>query len=124
MIGGNIFKNWNKPCYIASKLNTQADAYGNEINVYAEPQPYSMNIQPANGDMATTVYGDKIFKVYKAVVPYDYKDLIKEGDIAYLDGATPENEVEGTYGSNGNYVVDSVRPQNLATTIYFMKLDK
>lgn len=124
MIGGNIFRNWNKPCYIASKLNTQIDAYGNEINVYNAAVEYSMNIQPASGNMETTLYGDRINRVYKAVVPYDYKDLIKEGDIAYLDGATPEGEVEGTYGSNGNYVVDSVRPQNLATTIYFMKIDK
>lgn len=122
MIVGNIFKNWNKTCYIASKLNTQIDAYGNEINCYDEPIMYSMNVQPAKGYTDATLYGDRITKVYKAVVPFEMKNLIKEGDIAYLDGATPENE-EG-FGKNGNFIVDSVRPQNLATTIYFVKLDK
>lgn len=122
MIIGNIFKNWNKACYIASKLNTQIDEYGNETNYYDEPIMYSMNIQPASGNTDATLYGDRITKVYKAVVPFEMKNLIKEGDIAYLDGATPENE-EG-FGQNGNFIVDSVRPQNLATTIYFVKLDK
>ena len=33
-------------------------------------------------------------------------------------------EEKGTYGSNGNYVVDSIRPQNIAMAIYFKKIDK
>lgn len=124
MIIGNIFRNWNKPCYIASKLNTQEDGYGNEINVYDKPVMYSMNVQPASGNLDVTLYGDKINMIYKAVVPYDMKDLIKEGDIAYLDGATPEDEEPEAYGRDGNFIVDSVRPQNLATTIYFRKINK
>lgn len=125
MISGNIFKNWNKTCYIASKNdNPDVDDYGNEINIYQKPVKYSFNIQPASGDFELTLYGEKINKVYKAIVPYIYKDKIKEGDIAYLDGVTPEGEEEGTYGKNGNYTVDSIRPQNLATAIYFKKIEK
>lgn len=125
MIKGNIFKNWNKVCYIASKNdNPKIDDYGNEINVYQKPIKYNFNIQPASGDFELTLYGEKINKVYKAIVPFDYKNKIKEGDIAYLDGATPEGEEEGSYGKNGNYTVDSIRPQNLATAIYFKKIEK
>ena len=45
---------------------------------------------------------------------------IKENDLAYLDGATPENEE--IYGDNANYRVDSVRYQNKKVAIYFEKL--
>lgn len=125
MITGNIFKNWNKTCYIASKNeNPDVDDYGNEINTYNEPIKYNFNIQPASGDLEIATYGEKVNKVYKAIVPYRYKDKIKEGDIAYLDGASPEDEEAGNYGRNGNYTVDSVRPQNLATAIYFKKIEK
>lgn len=125
MITGNIFKNWNKICYIAHKKpNPDVDDYGHEINAYEEPKLYSMNIMPAKGYLDTLTYGEKITKMYKAIVPYEYKDEISEGDIAYLDGIKPEGEVEGTYGVSGNYVVDSVRPQNLSTAIYFKRREK
>lgn len=125
MIRGNIFKNWKKTCYIASKHeNPRIDDYGNEINIYDKPVKYNFNIQPASGDFEITLYGEKINKIYKAVVPISYTNKIKEGDIAYLDGINPSNEIEGTYGSKGNYVVDSIRPQNLALAIYFRKIDK
>lgn len=122
MIRGNVFKNWNKTCYIANKTGTTEDEYGNELPVYGTPTKYRFNIQPASGDFDITLYGAKVSKVYRAVVPYSYKDKIKEGDIAYLDGESPANEVVN--GENGNYIVDSVRPQNLATTIYFQKIEK
>lgn len=123
MIRGNIFKNWNKTCYISSKQDDpDIDEYGNEINVYNKPIKYSFNIQPAGGDFDIALYGERVSKVYRAIVPFSYKDKIKEGDIAYLDGVTPDSQAP--YGDNANYVVDSVRPQNLATAIYFTKIDK
>lgn len=45
---------------------------------------------------------------------------IKENDLAYLDGATPENEKNN--GDNANYRVDSIRKQNRKIAIYFEKL--
>lgn len=125
MIRGNIFKNWNKTCYIARKKDDpEIDDYGNEINNYYKPVMYRFNIQPAGGDFDLTLYGETVNKVYRAIVPIKYKDEIKEGDIAYLDGVDPLQEEKGTYGSNGNYVVDSIRPQNIAMAIYFKKIDK
>lgn len=119
MIRGNIFKNWNKTCYIASKKSIDTDDYGNEINKYNKPIKYTFNIQPAGGDFDIALYGEKISKIYRAIVPYSYKDKIKEGDIAYLDGSLPEEQEP--YGDNANYIVDSIRPQNLAMAIYFKK---
>jgi len=48
------------------------------------------------------------------------KFVIKEGDLAYLDGITPEGEQ--VHGDNANYKVDSVRIQNKKIAIYFEKL--
>jgi hypothetical protein len=128
MIKGNIFKNWNKTCYISNLISTTVDEYGNEINEYSTPIKYKMNIQPTktNSNLSSSyelhMYGATIDKAYKALVSYDFKDKVKEGDIAYLDGATPEGETVN--GENANYIVQSVRPQNLATAIYFSKLEK
>ena len=125
MITGNIFKKWNKICYIASKHeNPDIDDYGNEINKYDKPIKYCFNIQPAGGESDMDLYGERVGKIYRAIVQISYKNKIKEGDIAYIDGATPQGETPNTYGSNGNYVVDSIRPQNLVMAIYFEKINK
>jgi hypothetical protein len=60
-------------------------------------------------------------KVRELMMKYTSIDMpIKENDLAYLDGATPENEE--IYGDNANYRVDSVRYQNKKVAIYFEKL--
>jgi len=124
MIRGNIFENWNKPCYIARVKEINTDEEGNQIKICYKPEKYSFNIQNASGYLDVTEYGEEVSKVKKAIISMEYNNKIKEGDIAYLDGATPENETEDTYGINGNYIVDSVRPQNLAIAVYFKKLNK
>lgn len=124
-ISANIFTRWNKTCYIAHKNPIpDIDEDGNEINTYLKPVKYSINVQQANGYLDVQEFGEKVNEVFKAVVPYNLKTKIKEGDIAYLDGQTPQDEVEGIYGSTGNFIVDSVRPQNLAAVIYFKRLNK
>lgn len=60
-------------------------------------------------------------RVRELMMKYTSIDMpIKENDLAYLDGTTPENE--GIYGDNANYRVDSVRYQNKKVAIYFEKL--
>ena len=49
-----------------------------------------------------------------------YLNDIKEKDLAYLDGASPEGEE--VYGDNANYRVSSVRKQNKKIAIYFERL--
>lgn len=126
--GSSIFRNWNKSCYIATKKDEQVeyDDEGNEIKTYNKPQKYYFNIQPLNSYLDViefAEYGEKVNKTYKAVIPYkDYIGKFKEGDIAYLEGATPDGETEATYGMTGNYIISSVRPQNVVIAIYFERI--
>ena len=123
----NIFKHWNKQCYIALKKLDEVtyDDYGNEINSYYKPKEYYFNIQPVNGYFDIIEYGEKVDKMYKAVIPFQkYNGVFHEGDIAYLEGVKPIGETAKTYGIGGNYVISSVRPQNLVIAIYFEKIQK
>ena len=53
---------------------------------------------------------------------YKYQGRIKEFDLAYLYGATPEDE---TYnGENANYKVVTCVPQNTKILVYFEKIVK
>ena len=128
--GSNVFSNWNKTCYIATKKEGEVvyDDLGNEIKMYNKPKKYSFNIQPLNNytDLMTySEYGEKVDKMYKATIPYkEYVGKFNEGDIAYLEGKVPKNETEGTYGIGGNYIIASVRPQNTIIAIYFERLQK
>ena len=123
MIINNIFSNWNKGCYISNLDRTEEDDYGNEINFYQKPIHYNFNIQPANGTTDIALYGEKISKMYKTVISLkEYKNRFKEGDVAYLEGLKPSDEIEGTYGKNANYKIKSVRPQNTVILIYFEKI--
>lgn len=59
--------------------------------------------------------------VKELTLRYSDKSIsIKENDLAYLDGAKPDNEQ--TYGDKANYRIDSVRTQNKKIAIYFEKL--
>ena len=123
----NIFRNWNKKCYIALKKQEQVkyDDYGNEIKSYHQPKEYYFNIQPVKGYFDILEYGEKVDKMYKAIIPYEkYNGVFHEGDIAYLEGKNPENETSNTYGIGGNYIISSVRPQNTVIAIYFERIQK
>ena len=123
----NIFRNWNKRCYIALKKQEQVkyDDYGNEINSYYKPKEFYFNIQPVKGYFDILEYGEKVDKMYKAIIPFEkYNGVFHEGDIAYLEGKKPENETSNTYGIGGNYFISSVRPQNTVIAIYFEKIQK
>lgn len=123
----NIFKNWNKKCYIALKKPAQVkyDDYGNEINSYYKPKEYYFNIQPVNGYYDIVEYGEKVDKMYRAIISYEkYNGVFHEGDIAYLEDAKPKDETPETYGIGGNFVITSVRPQNTVIAIYFERIQK
>lgn len=123
MIINNVFSNWKKGCYIASLERTEADDNGNEINYYKKPKFYEFNIQPANGTTDIALYGEKVSKMYKVIIPFfKYEGIFKEGDKAYLENVIPKNEGENTYGIGANYKIVSVRPQNTAIAMYFEKI--
>lgn len=112
--------NWKKPCYIAKKMTTTYDIEGNEIVVYDEPQLYYFNYQPVKSYADLVEFGEKSSIIQKAVIPIEYKDMFKEYDVAYLDGATPDGEIH--YGDNANYKLLPPRNGNSAIIIYFEKL--
>lgn len=115
-------KEWAKDVYIASKVGTQPDIEGNEINVYEKPnsEAYKFNYQPVNTDADIAEFGEKASIMKKAVIPISYQGQFKEFDVAYLDGATPDGEEN--YGDNANYRLLPPRDGNSVIIIYFEKL--
>lgn len=111
----------NSICYIASKLESTYDDYGNEITQYAEPQKYFFDIQPLTGSSDMQAYGEKIDNMKVAYLPkIKYQNMFKEFDVAYLDGNEPLDE--SFNGDNANYRIYSVTPQNANIRVVFVKI--
>lgn len=114
-------KKWNKKIWIASKIGTEEDDYGHEIPIYDKPKMYMMNVQPISSYSDMQEFGEKAEQIQKAVIEYDkYFGKFKEFDVAYLDGANPENELIN--GENANYRLYPPRNQNKVIQIYFTRL--
>ena len=112
-----------KTIYIAKKSGYITDTTGNEIPTYSEPVAYRANVQPLSGYMDIQSYGEKIDKMYKAVLnSNEFVDVFNEGDKAYLGGITPDGETVN--GENANYLVVSVRTQFRIIQVYFEKIQK
>lgn len=122
----NTFKNVKSICYIGSKLESTFDDDGNEIKNFDTPRPYSFNIQPVNslnssaGEIES--FGENVNKMKVAVITDrdKYFGKFKEFDCAYLDGASPRNEIRK--GQNANYRIYSVQTQNVTIRIFFIKI--
>lgn len=109
---------WNKEVYISSKKVIVTEK-GQEIATYDKPNRYLFNIQPASGETDIIEYGERISKIFKAIVNIRYKNKFNEGDIAYLDGVVPNDK-----NTNYNYKIVSVRNQNRRIAIYFERIQK
>lgn len=92
----NIFKNWDKVCYIASKLAPTEDIYGNQINQYEEPIKYKFNYQPVvdRKEAEAQGFGDNVNGLVRAMLDIKYLNKIKEFDLVYLYDAVPYNLTE------------------------------
>jgi hypothetical protein len=144
----NIFKNWNKVCYIRGRIDAAklypeessfpsktkspndrddiyVDEYGNETMNYGEPVKYYINYQPVTNDAEEAFlksYGITSSGTVRALVDYKYLDGFHHYDLAYLYGATPsEEEYAGQYA---NYRVITSVPQNMKVLVYFERLTK
>jgi len=120
-----IFKNLYQNLYISQKLPIIEDDNHNKIENYAKPIKYSRwNIQYIKAQSDLIEFGQNVSNMRLAVIPNNkkYANKFKEFDLAYLDGASPLNEVK--YGQNANYRIYAVRPQNSIIKIYFMRLTK
>lgn len=114
-------KKWNKKIYIASLLDTDEDQYGNETLIYDEPKEYMMNVQPLNSEADMQEFGINVEQYQKAIIEKDiYYGVFKEGDVAYLDGATPDEETKN--GENANYTLYPPRNQNKCIRLTFERI--
>ena len=111
---------WKKPIYIATFKEVVYDDELNEIRTYNEPVAYEMNYQPVSSYLDIQTFGKDSTEMYKIVLPIKDKDLFKEYDIAYLNGATPEGEQN--YGDNANYVFLPPKIGNAVVIIYCQKM--
>lgn len=111
---------WKKPIYVATFKEVIFDDELNEIRTYNEPVAYEINYQPVSSYLDIQMYGKDTTEMYKMVIPIKDKDLFKEYDVAYLNGATPEGEVN--YGDNANYVMLPPKIGNAVVIIYCQKI--
>ena len=122
----NIFQNWNKDLYIATKKEVILDDYGNEIIKYNEPFYFGkVNYQPlTKKDLEAyyKAYGETQNSIISLLIDYTQDGKFKAFDLAYLYGATPENEVN--YGDNANYIVRAYKPQNTKIMVIFEEIVK
>ena len=122
----NIFTNWNKDLYIASKNGVGYDEYLNQVVKYDEPFYFGkVNYQPLTTKQLEAyirAYGETENQIISCLIDYVDSSKIKIFDLAYLYGATPTDEVK--YGDNANYVVKAVKPQNTKTMVIFEEIIK
>ena len=122
----DIYKNWNKDLYIASKDkdNITYDDYNNEIVAYKKPFYFGkVNYQPlTRKDLEAYIkeYGETKNNIVSCLINYVDDGKIKVLDLAYLYGANPDGEVN--YGDNANYIVRSYKPQNTKIMVIFEEI--
>lgn len=122
----NIIKNWNKDMYIATKKEAILDDYNNEIVTYNEPFYFGkVNYQPLTGknlEAFIQAYGETENNIVSCLIDYTDDGKFKAFDLAYLYGATPENEEVN--GFNANYKVRAYKPQNTKIMVIFEEIIK
>ena len=125
-INTNIFPNYYKKLWIATKTDSVFDDYGNEIPKYNKPFLLgTFNYQPMTQEEIRDfkqVYGETKNKLVRLYLDNSYLGKIKDFDVAYLYGNTPSNEVENGY--NANYEVRLVAEQNTKIWVVFEEIIK
>lgn len=122
----NIFSNWNKDMYIATKKEVRYDVYNNEIVVYNEPFYFGkVNYQPLTTKQMEAyiqAYGETENNVVSCLI--DFKDKYKFNifDLAYLYDTTPQDETIN--GGNANYKVRAFKPQNTKIMVLLEEIIK
>lgn len=105
--------------YIAKKIDSKQDDYGNVIPQYSIPKKYMMQIMPLTENIDIQTFGETSHSVKVAVLSYQkFKNIFNNFDVAYLNGASPENEKIN--GENSNYTL-KVREQNEIIKLYFQE---
>ena len=112
--------------YIATKDEVVVDDYNNEIVTYNEPFFFGkINYQPLTTKQLEAYikqYGETNANIVSCLIDYNDKDTFRQFDLAYLYGATPENENQ--YGDNANYIVRAFKPQNTKIMVILEEMIK
>lgn len=111
---------WAKKLYIASKIGTQLDDEGNEVSTYDTPVEYSFNYRGVKSYAEMAEFGEKASITQRMVIPISCDGMFKEFDVAYLYGATPDEE--NNNGDKANYVLLPPRVGNSVIIIYMQKI--
>lgn len=82
-------EDWKKTIYVAKFKEIIYDDEMNEIRTYEEPISYMYNYQPVSSYLDIQMFGKDATLIQKMVIPIKDKDLFKEYDLAYLNGAIP-----------------------------------
>jgi hypothetical protein len=116
-------------CYKLLYLCHRTNAQNVDIGIYGDPQEYWINYQPVSGYTSVMQYGEKVNKIYRAILNFDiFVSVFKEGDLAYLcgkdfeDGDAPLITTGYVNGRDANAKVISVRNQNKAIEVTFEKI--
>jgi hypothetical protein len=125
-INKGIFKNLNKPIYIAKKDSIEYDDYNNEIIKYEKPFFFGkFNYQPLTGDELIaymSMYGETKNKLIRLFLDTKYINKFREFDLAYLYDINPKGEEIN--GENANYSVKTFAPQNTKIMVVFEEIIK
>lgn len=121
----------DKKLYIAKKIGTQTNDYGNETAYFDKIKEYHFSYMPTSGQVDYQIYGALINNMYTSYLPLNYLGVIKSGDMAYLIDGETQNidelvalDYNDIYCQNANYRVKIVLPQNLRVKVIFEKIKK
>lgn len=102
--------------YIRKYLGEYDDESGNPYKKYGEVIALESSLNSVSGSYEAIVYGDRTKRMVQTYIDYDtYIGVFNEGDLVYLYGADDKNEKY--IGSNANYQINSVLPQNMKIKI-------
>ena len=122
----NIYTNWNKPIYIATKKEVVYDDYNNELVKYNEPFYFGkVNYQPLTTKQMEAfikTYGETENNVVCCLIDFKEKNKFNIFDKAYLYDATPNGEKLN--GDNANYLVRAFKPQNTKIMVIMEEIVK
>ena len=121
----DIYRNWNKDIYIATRSEVIVDDYNNEIETFNKPFYLGkFNYQPlTKKDLEAYFkeYGTTTNNIVSFLLDYTKDGLFDKLDVAYLYGKNPDGEE--VYGDNANYRIRAYKPQNTKIMIILEEME-
>lgn len=103
-----------------SLTNADADSFAEPKSIVLRPNYFSIMPATSRGYTEVMKYGEAMYQTWTAIAKAsEFEGLIKEGDVFYVDGHSPNIELENAYGfgSTANAVVKNVALVNTTMSI-------